>query len=36
MEGMLINNKIELHYFFSQEDTSHSMDAVVRNRRESE
>lgn len=36
MEGTLTNNKLELHYFFSKEDTSHSMDAVVRNRCESE
>lgn len=31
-----IYNKFELHYFFSDEDKSHTMDAVIRNRCEHE
>jgi hypothetical protein len=31
-----LNNKLELHYFFKDEDKSHSMDAVVRNKCEHE
>lgn len=31
-----LNNKIELHYFFSEEDETHSMDAFTRNKCEHE
>jgi hypothetical protein len=31
-----LNNKFELHYFFNDDDKSHSMDAVIRNKCEHE
>jgi len=31
-----LNNKLELHYFFSEDDKTHSMDAVTRNKCEHE
>jgi len=32
----IISNRLELHYFFNDDDKSHSMDAVTRNRCEYE
>ena len=36
MTENLLNNKFELHYYFSEEDKSHSMDAYTRNKCEHE
>ena len=36
MNNNNLKNKLELHYFFSENDKSHSMDAVIRNRCEHE
>lgn len=36
MTEKLLNNKLELHYYFSEDDTSHSMDAYTRNKCEHE
>jgi hypothetical protein len=36
MTENLLNNKLEIHYFFSEDDKSHSMDAFTRNKCEHE
>jgi hypothetical protein len=36
MVETILNNKLELHYFFNDEDKSHTMDAITRNRCEHE